>query len=257
MAQFNRIARPSVRFVPEVQDVLGPSEGESVPVPSRHRNRRGATNGWNSKLLEDRTVPCQRRSSPRTNCPETPASEWDISGAGDSTIQGFATDISVDQGQTVQFKIKDTALAPYHIDIYRMGYYGGMGARKVATIPSSPTLRQVQPNPLTNAATGLVDCGNWAVSASWAVPATATSGIYFAKAIRDDTGGASHIFFVVRDDDGSSDLLFQTSDSTWQAYNNYGGKSLYDVNSTNGDRAYKVSYNRPITTRATAGGMGD
>ena len=101
-----------------------------------------------------------------------------------------------------------------------MGYYGGMGARKVATIPSSATLRQVQPNPLTNAATGLVDCGNWSVSASWTVPANATSGIYFAKPIRDDTGGASHIVFVVRDDDGNSDLLFQTSDTTWQAYNN-------------------------------------
>ena len=33
--------------------------------------------------------------------------------------------------------------------------------------------------------------------------------------------------FVVRDDDGGSDLLFQTSDTTWQAYNQYGGNSLY------------------------------
>ena len=55
---------------------------------------------------------------------------------------------------------------------------------------------------------------------SWAVPADAVSGIYFAKLVREDgTDGASHIFFVVRDDDGASDLLFQTSDTTWQAYN--------------------------------------
>ena len=52
------------------------------------------------------------------------------------------------------------------------------------------------------------------------------SGIYFAKLVRSN-GGASHIFFVVRDDDGNSDLLFQTSDTTWQAYNPYGGNSLY------------------------------
>ena len=39
--------------------------------------------------------------------------------------------------------------------------------------------------------------------------------------------GASHIVFIVRDDDGGSDLLFQTSDTTWQAYNQYGGNSLY------------------------------
>ena len=44
-----------------------------------------------------------------------------------------------------------------------------------------------------------------------------------------------------------SDLLFQTSDTTWQAYNTYGGNSLY-FGSPAG-RAYKVSYNRPFTTR--------
>ena len=43
-------------------------------------------------------------------------------------------------------------------------------------------------------------------------------------------------------------MLFQTSDTTWQAYNRYGGNSLY-FGSPAG-RAYKVSYNRPFTTRA-------
>ena len=51
-----------------------------------------------------------------------------------------------------------------------------------------------------DATTGLIDCGNWSVSSSWTVPANATSGIYFAKAVRTDTGGASHIFFIVRSD---------------------------------------------------------
>ena len=56
------------------------------------------------------------------------------------------------------------------------------------------------------------------------------SGIYFAKLVRTDgTGGSSHIFFVVRNDASHSDLLFQTSDTTWQAYNDYGGNSLYDA----------------------------
>src|SRR5690606_20440873 len=53
--------------------------------------------------------------------------------------------------------------------------------------------------------------------------------------------------FIVRDDDGGSDILLQTSDTTWQAYNTYGGNSLY-MGSPNG-RAFKLSYNRPITTR--------
>ena len=73
------------------------------------------------------------------------------------------------QGETVHFKI-DTDASRYQLDIYRMGYYGGDGARKVATVqPTSAP--QTQPACLTNAATGLIDCGNWAESASWAVPA--------------------------------------------------------------------------------------
>ncbi len=153
-----------------------------------------------------------------------PATEWDVSGAGDATIQGFATDISVNRGETVNFKI-DTPASGYRLDIYRMGYYGGMGARKVATV--NATGPQNQPSCLTDPTTGLVDCGNWTVSASWAVPSTATSGIYFARAVRTDTGGASHIFFIVRDDASTSDILFQTADTTWQAYNTWGGNSLY------------------------------
>jgi hypothetical protein len=164
------------------------------------------------------------------NClPGNPAGEWDIAGAGDLNLQGFATDISVNQGETVRFKI-DTPYADYRLDIYRMGYYGGAGARKVATVPGSATVSQLQPTCLTEQATGLIDCGNWAESATWPVPADASSGIYFARAVREGMGvpqTASHIFFIVRDDDGRSDLLFQTADTTWQAYNDYGGNSLY------------------------------
>ena len=187
------------------------------------------------------------------NClPGNPASEWDISGAGDMTIQGYATQMSVNRGSTIQFKVSTNSVA-YRFDIYRMGFYGGMGARKVAAVTPSAALPQVQPSCLSDASTGLIDCGNWVVSGSWLVPATSVSGIYFAKVTRTDTGGASHIVFVVRDDSGRSDLLFQTSDTTWQAYNEYGGNSLY-VGAPAG-RAYEVSYNRPFTTRAVAGGQ--
>src|SRR5262245_20305223 len=154
--------------------------------------------------------------------PGNPASEWDGNGAGDASIQGFATDISVNRGQTVQLKIKTDAPG-FRLDVYRMGYYGGSGARKVATVGpvAGPTNAGV--GCLSDPTTGLVDCGNWAVSASWAVPADAVSGIYFARLVRTDNGGASHVVFVVRDDASTSDLLFQTSDTTWQAYNEYGG----------------------------------
>ncbi len=176
--------------------------------------------------------------------------EWDVSGAGDASIQGFATDISVDQGETVHFKV-DTPSTDYRLDIYRLGFYGGLGARKVATIQPSVPLPQSQPDCLNDSGTGLNDCGNWAESASWAVPADAVSGIYLARLLREDaSSGGSHVVFIVRDDDGQSPILFQTADTTWQAYNQYGGNSLYTGSPAG--RAYKVSYNRPFTTRGTS-----
>ncbi len=183
-----------------------------------------------------------------------PSSEWDISGAGDLTIQGFATDISVDKGNTIHFKI-NTDAADFTISIYRLGYYQGNGARLITSLGSFTGT--VQPSPNTNAGTGIVDCSNWSESASWAVPAAAISGVYIAKLTRTDNNGSSHIPFVVRDDAGNSDLLFKTSDATWQAYNVYGGNSLY-VGSTSysGGHAVKVSYNRPFITRAGGGGGG-
>jgi methionine-rich copper-binding protein CopC len=214
------------------------------------------------EVLERRMLLAVNPIVTENQLPGTPQSTWDVSGAGDSTILGFTTDISANLGQTVNFKINDTANAPYRLDIYRMGYYQGNGARLVATVPSSQTIRKVQPNPLTDNATGLVDCGNWSVTASWAVPASAVSGIYFARIVREDTGGASRIVFVVRDDTSHADLLFQTSDTTWQAYNQYGGNSLYLGNTvrfpgqSDPNRAAKVSYNRPLTLEGTTGGYG-
>ncbi|WP_210420322.1 Ig-like domain repeat protein [Aquisphaera giovannonii] len=195
--------------------------------------------------------------------PGTPQDQWLVPGDGDPTIQGFTTDISVNHGQTVNFKVNDTAKAPYHIEIYRMGYYGGDGARLVTTIPATQVQDVVQPAPLTDPSTGMVDAGNWSVTASWAVPTTATSGIYFGDLVRDDTGGASMVYFVVRADESHSSLLFQTSDSTWEAYNYWGGNTLYYGNysgtagaSMGAGRAYAVSYNRPLTLDGTSGGYG-
>src|SRR6267142_3354546 len=178
------------------------------------------------------------------NClPGNPVSAWYIDGAGSPNIRGFATDISVNVGQTVFFKIATNASA-YRIDIYRLGYYQGNGARLVASVSPSVPLPQVQPACLTNTSTGLTDCGNWAVSASWAVPSTATSGVYISKLVRLDTSEASLVVFMARNDSSHSDILVQTSDLTWQAYNEYGGTSLYTGPIT---RAFKVSYNRPLT----------
>ena len=85
------------------------------------------------------------------------------------------------------------------------------------------------------------------------MPSNAVSGVYIAQLVRDDTGGESQIPFVVRNDASHSDILLQTSDATWEAYNDYGGNSLYTctVACPSGNpkaykAAYAVSYNRPF-----------
>ena len=76
--------------------------------------------------------------------PGTPQSTWDVTGAGDPSIQGFTTDISVNVGGTVHFKIK-TPAGRYHADVYRLGFYGGNGARKIGSFTPSVALPQTQP----------------------------------------------------------------------------------------------------------------
>lgn len=183
----------------------------------------------------------------------TPQSVWGIEGSGDPSIQGFATSMSVNVGGSISFKIKSTT-ANYKVDIYRLGYYGGDGARLMAgNLEPSGTGAQPACNTFTD--TGLVDCGNWGISLSWNVPTTAVSGVYIAHLKRDDGTGSSHITFVVRDESSHSDIVLQTSDATWQAYNTYGGNSLYNCTVAcppgaplGYAAAYAVSYNRPVIT---------
>ncbi len=198
----------------------------------------------------DAAPPCDApaNSIVAENCKTgTPRSQWDIPGYLEPGIEGFATNISYNKGELAVFKINTNA-SSYRIEIYRMGYYGGTGARMVEIISPAVPLPQVQPPCAVNATVGLVDCANWAPSASWLIPTTAVSGVYFAKLVRTDPedGHSNHIFFIVRDDASNAPVVYQTADPTWQAYNNYGGWSLYFGPNPGDDRAAKVSYNRPF-----------
>jgi hypothetical protein len=194
--------------------------------------------------------------------PGDPESDWQVTLAGDASIQGFATAMSVNVGETEFFKIS-TPSTNYHLDILRLGYYQGNGARKIAAnVRPTASLPQTQPACLTDTSTGLIDCGNWGVSASWTVPTTAVSGVYLAHLVRDDNGQESLIPFVVRNDASHSDIVFQTSDETWQAYNTYGNNSLYQCSAfcppgptpRGYQAAFKVSYNRPWHSAADDNG---
>jgi Domain of unknown function (DUF4082)/Bacterial Ig-like domain/Bacterial Ig domain len=188
--------------------------------------------------------------------PGTPQSQWDVGAAEGATIQGFADPFTVNVSQSINFKIQSPATA-YKIDIYRMGYYGGDGARLEATITPNITVSQNQPACNTNTATGLVDCGNWGVSATWNVPSTAVSGVYFAHIYRTDSStDENQIPFVVTNNASTSSMVYMTSDETWEAYNDWGGYSLYSGSATDTahspldpGRAEQVSYNRPFATR--------
>jgi hypothetical protein len=231
--------------------------------PKQRDSRRVGTCVPRLETLEDRTVP----SIVSENAlPGTPRSTWDTDHNNDPSIQGYAVGFSVNHGQNITFRIDlpyntgQTGSIPYTIQIYRFGYYQGNGARLVDnTIPQQQGTPQ--PAPVIDHSTGLVDAGNWRDSWTWHVPSTATSGLYFARLTRDDgTLGTDNrpasnmIFFVVRDDGGHSDILLKTSDATWEAYNYYGGSSLYFVDRSvfplpdlPYNRAYQVSYNRPLT----------
>jgi hypothetical protein len=262
--------------------------------------------------------------------PGSASTEWDINGAGDASIQGFATDMSVGAGGVVELKV-DTDAEAWRVDIYRLGWYGGKGARLVDSVAPLRQGRQPrQPACAFEASTLLVDCANWSISARWRVPAAAVSGIHIARLVRTDepdaarreSGGgggawrvdhspvradprfaragvdstrttpegsmathaygaaghgralgrarfalreprASHVYFIVRDDDMTSAVLVQTMDPTWQAYNCWGTTNTYGVACSDplahagspappdtSRRAYKASYNRPFATRA-------
>jgi hypothetical protein len=76
-----------------------------------------------------------------------PRSQWDINGSGDSSIQGFATDISVNKGETIRFKIKTNA--NYRLNIYRLGYYGARDwspeMYRILFLRTSPTRLRIVP----------------------------------------------------------------------------------------------------------------
>jgi hypothetical protein len=165
-------------------------------------------------------------------------------------IEGFATKTSVNQGGSLDLKVDTADGAAYRVEIYRTGYYGGNQGRLISVLPA---LTGVNQDPCASAQddTGLVDCANWSTSATITTTQNWPTGVYLAKLVRENGGADSHILFVVRNDGDDADVLYRLPDTTYQAYNPYGGRSVYDWNSS-GDttvagtsRAVKVSFNRP------------
>ena len=139
-------------------------------------------------------------------------------------IEGYCSRTSVRAGESLQLFVSTNPASPFRIDLYRMGYYGGDGARQVAAL--GPFQGRVQSDPAIGPRR-LREC-QWEPSTSLTVPADWPSGIYLGKLTAERDGWQSYVIFIVRDD-RPADFLFQCSDSTWQAYNRWPSQfSLYD-----------------------------
>jgi hypothetical protein len=161
-------------------------------------------------------------------------------------ISGFGSKISVNHGDSLDFYVTTTAPS-FNIDIFRTGYYQGAGARLITSLGSFPGVHQAIPNP--DPVTGIIACSSWSKATTLTIPSSWVTGVYLAK-LTSSTGDSSFIFFVVRNDGGTEDIVFQTSVTTYQAYNTWGGTSLYN-NLTNKSvypypHATKVSFDRPF-----------
>jgi hypothetical protein len=166
-------------------------------------------------------------------------------------IEGFATAQSINHGESVGLKVNTAAGVSYSAYVYRSGYYGGTGGRLYSVLTGLVGTAQ----PACTSApttTGLVDCSNWSTSATITTTTNWPSGAYLVRLVRGDNGAENHVLFVVRDDSRASDLLYGLPFSTYEAYNSYGGKSLYTFNSTGANtvagnqEAVKVSFDRPF-----------
>ncbi len=160
-------------------------------------------------------------------------------------IEGYATAADVPQGGTLELHVStealtydvliEDALDPTAIFVEHQG------------LPGS-----VHPIPDSAFAWGC----DWPVSLEVPVAPTWPSGVYYARLIARDVQGqplavadTSFVPFVVTEDvpGSTSSILFQLSNATYNAYNNWGGKSLYPQNSTNNRRSYFVSFARPYS----------
>ena len=184
-------------------------------------------------------------------------SQWQIPFGSTATdavgqIKGYASATSVNKGEDITFHVSVNPAQTYTIDVYRMGWYEGLGGRLMQHI--GPLNGIQQPTCPTDATTGMIEC-HWAPAYTLATQTAWTSGIYLAL-LTNEQMYRNYVVFVVRDDSRVAALLYQQPVTTYQAYNNYPydnttGKSLYAFNSygattmTGGKNAAKVSFDRP------------
>ena len=148
---------------------------------------------------------------------------WKITGNPPGVIAGFANRVSAQPGDTVTLYVTTNA-ASFRVEAYRMGYYGGAGARLVWT--SVPTPGTTQPVCPRSPATNMVACDNWSPSLRFPVTASFVPGDYLVKLV-GASGQASYIPITVADFASHATYLLENDIYTWQAWNPFGGYDFY------------------------------
>jgi hypothetical protein len=169
-------------------------------------------------------------------------------------IEGYASAVSIPHGSTLDVAVS-TSAPSYGVKVFRMGWYGGAGGRLVDTLDNLPGT--LQPVPPPDPQTGLIEC-HWTVSFTLPVPDSWVSGIYLLV-LTASTGYQAYVPLVVTDPASRDTYAFIHGVATDQAYNAWGGKSLYgdssysDPQDRYARRARMVSFDRPFEQANGAG----
>lgn len=156
-------------------------------------------------------------------------------------VRGYANVTSIDREGPVTLFVS-TAAPSFNARVYRIGYYGALGGRLLWESGDLPGVQQREPE--VTASTGMREA-RWEPSLDVPVARDWPPGNYLVKLTSSD-GGESYVPFIVRDDASPAPLLVQSSVTTWQAYNEWGGASLYfGPNGDGARRAKVVSFDRP------------
>ena len=156
-----------------------------------------------------------------------------------SRISGYADATSIDLGRPVDIHVS-TGAPTWFVSAYRIGYYGGTGGRLVWR--SDQQTGVVQPRQTVDQRTRTASA-DWPTSLTLTPDPTWPPGQYLLR-LESSDGGATFIPLIIRDDQSKSDLLMQSAVTTWQAYNGWGGASIYIGDA---GRADVVSFDRPYT----------
>jgi hypothetical protein len=175
-----------------------------------------------------------------------------VGGLAHGTVAGYVAQQATYPGQTERIYVRAPGARFVRIRVFRIGWYGGRGGREVLVSRRLPAVSQP---PCTHRyATGLTEC-HWRPTLSFAIPSALSSGVYIAKL--SARTGQSDCLFVVRAA-AVQPLLAQLPTATYEAYNAWGGDSLYPggadrVGLTGTTQGVEVSYQRPYDSVTGAG----